>query len=588
MPARLNELLTALVALLLLLVPRAAHASRLPHFDLDSLAYDSAAVVLVTKVGERKLDAYRTATTVRVERVYGVGGSPRGQASEPTTRPVGDASSPARIPSAGEEIELDFGDYSFEPLGGWSPPGAPRVAPEMVVFLERNAAGEAGLRWGIVASGLRIFANDRVQRFQQQSNPGLYGPTPGEGPAGNPFDRAAFEVAVARALGRAGEVRSALDEPPSSARAARLVELAALPLIAGVEGLDVGEDRVGRAIVLALGRERNIDAMLDAKARAPRIATFGLDHRVPVERLGAVALDRASPLRRRTASLSLLEGAWFELSESAGLGARLATLLDDPDPVIRMAALGLSFPRDQVPKAYTDAMLRRFKVETDPRVRLQIYERGGAYQLQWVFDTKGIEMPLVVAEQAKGALTVRWAGVDERVGYYPERLVVEVRSKRVGAPPRRADLTTAGASSSASSVTVPLTFDPPLEPGAYEVDVDLAVKNSVTNRVAFTRKLTMGTQQLVAPPPPSPGAPASAPAAASASAPAAASLPSASGSAAPSTSSAPPASTPAKARGCGCVVGAAEGPRVGHGAIAAAAVAAAFARRRARRGARPA
>jgi hypothetical protein len=128
-------------------------------------------------------------TTLRVKRIYLEGGL-----------------------KEGATIELDASDYPLEPVWGWPASAGgvtdakPTLSPDMIVFLAQRTENQApGPPWDIVPSGLRIFVEGKVHRFVQESNPGLYGPTPGEAASAGatPFDLAGFEGELTRAIDRA-------------------------------------------------------------------------------------------------------------------------------------------------------------------------------------------------------------------------------------------------------------------------------------------------------------------------------------------------------------------------------------------------
>ncbi|MBS2013605.1 MAG: hypothetical protein JST00_11995 [Deltaproteobacteria bacterium] len=351
-----RALVAAVVAVVTLLLPRGAHALLMPHYDLDSLALASDAVVAATKVGERKVDEYTTMTTLRVTRVY--------------------ASTVAKELEVGATIELGYSLYSFGPPWGYDRgERVPEVAPEMVFFIahpkDQAGTGVTEPAWFVVSSGMRIFMDGRLHRFVQMNNPGGFNPVPGERPRGSKtaFDRAGFDVALERAIARAAETRALLAEPASAARTARLVALARDP-----HPFDRGEDLLGARIIVALGQAKDVDAVLDARAGAPRVAAFGLDHGIALDPL-LDAADHATPLARRLAALALIEGMGFELGNKANIGPKLAKLLDDPERSIRLATLALWFADRKTPKALSDAIVARFAIEKDPFLRMSLSTR---------------------------------------------------------------------------------------------------------------------------------------------------------------------------------------------------------------------
>lgn len=497
---RWRAIAACLVAFVGLLVPRLAHAMLMPHYDLDSLAFESDAIIAATKVSERKVDEYTTATTLRITRVY---------------TPV--------IPNeieVGKTLELEYSLYTFGPPWGYD--GAehvPEVAPEMVFFLsrpkERSRPGADPRAWFIVSSGMRIFMDGRLHRFVQMNNPGGFNAVPGERPHGTrtPFDRVGFDFELQRAVSRAGYVRATLAHPASPARTSRLVALARDPLVG--EG---GEDLLGAAILVALGKGGGLDAVLDARAGAPRVRAFGLDHGLSVERL-VDAAGRATTLERRLAALSLLLGMGFEMGRAPEIGPKLGKLLSDPERSIRLATLALWFSDNATPKALADAFVARFAVETDPLVRMSLYTRARALGRGGELKMDGIELPLVAATAHSGnggdpSLTAEWLDPEANA----DSVIVELRDgDRLV---HREDLLRRNIGSSSggerSSMTVPLTFAAPVEERQYDVTIDLALRRRDAKVADIHRRISVGTAlvarleatRAIPAPMPSVGAPA--------------------------------------------------------------------------------
>ena len=498
--------LCAIVAVVLavatLLFPRSARAMLMPHYDLDSLAFESDAIVAATKIGERKVDEYTTATTLRVTRVYWA--------------------AVANDIEIGKTVELEYSLYTFGPPWGYDQgQRVHEVAPEMIFFLAhpraRAAPGVDPHAWYIVSSGMRIFMDGRLHRFVQMNNPGGFNAVPGERPRDSktPFDRAGFDVELDRATARAADTRAALAEAASPNRAARLVALARDPRVR--EG---GEDLLGAAVLLALGKTNDLDALLDARAGAPRVRGFGLDHGIAVERL-VDAAGRATTLDRRLAALALLQGMGFELGRKQELGPKLAKLLDDPEKGIRQAALGLWFTDHMTPKVFSDAIVARFGVETDPRLRIALYLRARELGRGSELRMEGVELPLVAAaaharDGDDPSLTVEWTDV-EMPERQAETVFVELRDgERLV---HREDLfrRTTGSSSGAdrSSMTFPLTFAAPVEDREYDLTIELGLQRrgpgDTVERVH--RRISLGATRVarlsaaIAAPSPSPISP---------------------------------------------------------------------------------
>lgn len=472
----LRAVAACFVVVVTLLLPRLAHAMLMPHYDLDSLALESDAIIAATKVSERKVDEYTTATTLRVTRVYW--------------------SAVANDLEIGKTLELEYSLYTFGPPWGYD--GAehvPEVAPEMVFFLshpkERAGQGVDPRAWFIVSSGMRIFMDGRLHRFVQMNNPGGFNAVPGERPHGTktPFDRVGFDAELQRAVIRANYARATLAEPASPSRTARLVSLARDPLVA--EG---GEDLLGAAIIRALGKGGGVDAVLDARAGAARVRAFGLDHGISVERL-VDAAARATTLERRLAALSLLLGMGFELGSAQDVGPRLGKLLSDPEKSIRLATLALWFTDQKTPKAFADAVIARFAVEQDPLVRMSLYMRARALGRESELKMDGIELPLVAATAHAGnggdpSLTVEWLDAEANA----DSVIVELRDgDRLV---HREDLLRRNIGSSSggerSSMTVPLTFASPVEERQYDVTIDLALRRRDAKVADIQRRIVIG------------------------------------------------------------------------------------------------
>jgi hypothetical protein len=490
------HLALVLVLVLVLGWSSAANAAQLPHYDLDSLCFESQAIVLATKIGDR---------VVRVDRTFG-----------------------AAEPRAGSKLEIDLSDY---------PLASTKASSERVIFLQRGTDG----RWSVTPSGLRIFVDGRVFRFVQENNPGLYTPSPGEAATSHsaPFDRAAFEHEVERAVGRADEVRRTLGESPGAARTAKLLELVGpLPPL-GIEDDRFGEDRIALAVVEAFAKEKNLDAVLDARARSSRVAWGRLRGYLTLPPLVAAATNRRLVVHRRVAALDLLAASfWSELGDHPELALQLVPLLEDPEPEIRKAVLRASFGDERTPAPFAAAIVRRFKVETDPNVRFGIFTAARNLKLLERLDLTGVELPLFRITRSIDAIPVRWVG-HAKSPDTPKAVALEAwrEGKLVARRDVPLDSVSATGTADGGSLTVPLVLNEALDAGTYDFVVDLQLKNPTDTNRLVAKRLTLKAVQI---PKTAAAAPPADPVEAGAPDPAASPIP-------PSD----PAPTP-RSRSCGC------------------------------------
>jgi hypothetical protein len=120
----MSRALPALILGLVLLVASSAHAAWLPHHDLASLVFASDEVVL----GKRTLADAGSASSFEVQKVY------KGQLA------------------VGQSITTVVHASGQDPA---------KVSELAVLFMKREKDGSLAL----VASGMRILLDDRVQRF---------------------------------------------------------------------------------------------------------------------------------------------------------------------------------------------------------------------------------------------------------------------------------------------------------------------------------------------------------------------------------------------------------------------------------------
>lgn len=458
----------AIVALCLLL-PRVALAMLLPHEDINSLAFESDAIVRFSKVSERSVAPYTKVTTVRIEKVYAGSGLTPGQL-----------------------VDLSLDSYRFEPMWGW-PDKPPHVSSEIIGFLERS--GEATLR--VLPSGLRIFVDGRAFRFAQESNPGLYGPIPGEGKG--QYDLVAFEQLLSRAMTRAVAVRRALASVPSATRTEEL--LAFLPRHGEPEDRDIdfGHDQVGAAIFAAILADSSDAAFLralDVRARAPRLEPSSLNAALSLERLVAAALDARLERHRRIAAIRLIRQQWFELSNAPDQGKRLAALFSDRDPHVRSAATTLSFADGKAPPAILAAVVARFPNETDPNVRFDLYVFAEALHIA---EKLAVDQPLVKAERLHDVATVSWTRTP--TGTAPTEIILVLRSNDGSVHREDATKRVLSTSTSASegSTSISLLPELPAAPGVYHVEVRMKAEDTSKAPMALIFDETLPLGELTVP-----------------------------------------------------------------------------------------
>lgn len=405
----LRAISAALALVVALLLSGRAYARYPARHDLDSLAFEHDAIVSATKIAERDIDG-DTIATFRLTRVY-----------------VSRVGSDLEV---GTTIERRLSRFAFGAPGAADPvDSAPEVEPEMVFFLTRTKQGERpepGVEAGtfsIGSSEMRFFVDGRVHRFSSLVHIGGPAIEHAERPRASkmPFDRAGFDVELERSITRAKEAREQLARTPSAARTKRLLEVARDPRVR-----EDGADTLGAAIIVALGKTRDVDAVLDAQAGAPR-AGVGSDHGIAPQVL-VDAAARATTVERRLAALELLRGMGFSLAEKDDVGPKLAKLIDDPERSIRLAVIDVWFTHFDARIALSDAILARFATETDPRVRISLYGRAHDHDRVAKLNMTGVELPLVAAaahpdEGDDPALDIEWT--DRELS--AENVIVELR-----------------------------------------------------------------------------------------------------------------------------------------------------------------
>jgi hypothetical protein len=248
-PLGLAACVVVLVIVWLTTITR-AQAAPLVHHDLSSLALDSDAIVLARVTGMRT-EGYREFRSHEILRAY------------------------AGELAAGEVIEVDYGSLSLEP--SWdSPYGDAQPSDEVVLFLHRS---ERDGSWWLAPSGLRVFADDRVYRFEPE---------------------------LRAAIDRAALVRAALAKLDTPEGRAQLLEFVGPAWgddrdePCSLEELWMVEDIVVSKILDAFEGGGHDAELLDAISRLRYDETLYLQRRGgELPRWLAVARDPAQPLHRR-------------------------------------------------------------------------------------------------------------------------------------------------------------------------------------------------------------------------------------------------------------------------------------------------
>jgi hypothetical protein len=445
----------ALAAVLAVALPMRARAANSPHYDLTSLATESQAIVLADRTGELHVDG---GVVARLRVVQSFAG------------PL----------VAGNEIEVNLDDYPASPSGGWGTGqgwGAGRnavVAHNVFLFLaERDTSAPS--RWTVVSSGVRIVVDGVVYRYEQESNPGGYGPVPqGNDPfdvlgdplrRGGTVDATGFTKELLPAIARATAIRAALAEPKSEGRARRLVDLVGPPPDLDADDATPAGVFEGRwapfsvnyaavRVLKALIADGDLHATLDALTRARGVCTLDAQHTFTTEALVAIANDTSRPLAERVAAVHAVgqvrptarrdtphgneAGRYRE--EDAHESTALLPLLDDPRPELRSAALDMA-KRDS-PALLATAIERRWRVETDPHVRFSLFTHAKALHLLGQLHAEPGTLPLIDATRTGREVHVAWAGAEDepapmgsmdeaiarrRSGWEAESIVVEAR-----------------------------------------------------------------------------------------------------------------------------------------------------------------
>jgi hypothetical protein len=463
------------VAVVVALASRDARAGRglTDHMDLASMAFASDAIVVVTKVSERKTDGGPTLTTVRVTKSY----------------------TPETL-AAGAVIEVDLSWY----------PIMSRI-DEATLFL----AGTQRDGWSAVPAGMRVFVGGTVRAFDQPSDLGGFEPSGrGEGPEGHPYDRAEFEGALVRAMARAKRAHELLAQAPSPERNAKLLDVvgslppAPDPNNERDDGSPDEQDFLAESVVRAFAKEKNVDAMLDAAARSTHFSAGELRTEIPPERLLAVATNAAQPTPRRRAAIALLSSMGFFIHvKTPELEQRFAFLIGDREPEIRKAVLRslfFDYTDGGTPKAFTDAIVSRFAIENDSGVRFELMERARREKIAARLSAKDVELPIFVAEPKGGCLEVAWSGPDEKLRGAASA-IYELRGAhgnvtRVDVSKEACSPRGGGFGRPEGHVDLPLTVAPPIEPGTYDLRVAIVIKDPDTGAKKYERTIVVGPTRL--------------------------------------------------------------------------------------------
>ncbi len=284
-----------------LLTPSRADAKMMVHYDLAGLLLQSESVLIADRIGPVKT-AQGEYTQYRVVR------SLRG------SRKVGDL--------------VQVYDQHFSTAGH-------KLETQAVLFVMTYGGTPS-----LVSSGLRVLENGKVWRFEQQDNPGPFVMVPqGRDPqdqwglGGAQLDLAKLERAIAEAQKRIDAVAAAKSIADPAKRRAAVLAVFPKGTSASSFYVDLLAERARTQLVDAGDLEGAL--LVDARDRG---MTFGSGSYAKLPDLVAIAIDpKRTPEVRRVALA--VAGRGFGLSENFVELDRIATLIDDPDPVIRSAAI---------------------------------------------------------------------------------------------------------------------------------------------------------------------------------------------------------------------------------------------------------
>jgi len=330
-------------------------AANIPHHDVRSLAYQSEAVVLATAVdGIRNVDVqtFKVLTTYRGPLV------------------------------AGKTFTANWEALSLVPY--FDGPEEWSVADEVVMFLERGRGGE----WRLVSSGLRIFVDDHAYRFVQRKSPGPYYPTAqgidpydlyGDPRAGEGQTREQFLNLIPTRVQAADAFAKTLAQPDRPGIRDQLLDdigpalgqdnLAPTALSVARYGF---EDVIATEVINHMLELGDVERALEGVSRIRGGVLFRYLRLSSDHKMVGYARDTARPMHHRLAALELIEH--HHVGYSMPVGAMIS-LLTDPSPSIRAAAVAAG-PRDDLPSAWQQALIRQAAVETHQKVLYEIVKLG--------------------------------------------------------------------------------------------------------------------------------------------------------------------------------------------------------------------
>ncbi len=323
-----------------LLAPSRADARMMVHYDLAGLLMQSDAVVIADRIGpvktpEGEYTRYRVVKSLRGSR------------------------------KAGDLVQVY--DAHFSTTGH-------KLDTQAVLFV-MSFNGTPNL----VSSGLRVLENGKVWRFEQQNNPGPFDMVPqGRDPqdqwglGGRQLDLAGLERAIADAQQRIDAVAAAKSIVDPAKR--RTAVLAVFPKGTGASGfyVDLLAERARTQLVDAGDLEGAL--LVDARDRG---MTFRSGSYAKLPDLVAIAIDPKRTPEVRRAALAVA-GRGFALSDNFVELDRIATLIDDPDPGVRAAAIATAAQPAQV--ITSDRAQQRKLDAYSTKIRTAIAKRYGTEQ----------------------------------------------------------------------------------------------------------------------------------------------------------------------------------------------------------------